>query len=286
MVRQPFRKVKNMEKERRAERGLRMRELEALTGETKATILFWVSQGLLPPPRKTSRNMAWYDYRYPRMIEAIRFFQRQFNRSLSEIREYIEAFGGHEALFSAQDDLQIFLLGYENTRGKTFSRQEFLQITGMDEEELEELLRVGLLVPWEEGRFESSEINAAKAIRAHRAEGATLEELLFYPEAARRLSLLEVQFTLRRWKAKPPENPEEALRGALRQAALARHYYCSRLFRKNLDAILDETDVFCDGDFRKNRGSQRAGGGSASPKEADSEREGNQGCEREGFACP
>jgi DNA-binding transcriptional MerR regulator len=236
-----------MEKERRAERGLRMRELEALTGETKATILFWVSQGLLPPPRKTSRNMAWYDYRYPRMIEAIRFFQRQFNRSLSEIREYIEAFGGHEALLSVQDNLQIFLLGYEHPGGRTFSRQEFLQITGMGEEELEELLRVGLLVPREEGCFESSDINAAKAIRAHRAEGVTLEELLFYPETARRLSLLEVQFTLRSWMAKPPQDPDEALRKALRQAALARHYYCSRFFRKNLDAALGETRNFFDG---------------------------------------
>ncbi|WP_300521891.1 hypothetical protein, partial [Aminiphilus sp.] len=220
------------------------------------------------------------------MIEAIRFFQRQFNRSLSEIREYIEAFGGHEALLSAQENLQIFLLGYEYPRGKTFSRQEFLQITGMDEEELEELLRVGLLVPREEGCFESSEINAAKAIREHRAEGTTLEELLFYPEVARHLSLLEARFTLRRWKARPPADPEEALRGALRQASLARHYYCSRLFRKNLDALLDETNVFPDSDFRKNRGSERAGGGFASLEEIDSEREKNRGCEREGFACP
>jgi hypothetical protein len=89
--------------------------------------------------------MAWYDYRYPRMIEAIRFFQRQFNRSLSEIRSTIEAFGGHEALPPSRTTFK-FLLGYEHRRKNLFETGVSSD-HGMGEEELEELLRVGRFGP-------------------------------------------------------------------------------------------------------------------------------------------
>lgn len=40
--------------------GLRMKELMEATGLPKSTILFYLEQGLLPKPVKTSRNMAYY----------------------------------------------------------------------------------------------------------------------------------------------------------------------------------------------------------------------------------
>ena len=39
-------------------KGLRMKQLMEATGLPKSTLLYYVEQGLLPPPVKTSPNMA------------------------------------------------------------------------------------------------------------------------------------------------------------------------------------------------------------------------------------
>ena len=46
-----------------------MNELTGATGVPKSTILYYIAQGLLPEPRKTSPNMAYYD---PACVERLR----------------------------------------------------------------------------------------------------------------------------------------------------------------------------------------------------------------------
>ena len=41
---------------------LKIAELSEITGVPKDSIRYYVKEGLLPRPRKTSRNMAYYDY--------------------------------------------------------------------------------------------------------------------------------------------------------------------------------------------------------------------------------
>ena len=70
--------------------GLKMNELAAATGVPKSTILFYLGQGLLPQPRKTSPNMAYYE---PSSVERIRLIQQMQERhrlSLSEIKQCLD----------------------------------------------------------------------------------------------------------------------------------------------------------------------------------------------------
>jgi DNA-binding transcriptional MerR regulator len=49
-----------------------MRELEKLTNFTRATINFYIREGLLPFPQKSARNMAYYDDEFVQKLEKIR----------------------------------------------------------------------------------------------------------------------------------------------------------------------------------------------------------------------
>lgn len=50
-----------------------MNELTSATGVPKSTVLYYLGQGLLPQPRKTSPNMAYYE---PSSIDRIRLIQQ------------------------------------------------------------------------------------------------------------------------------------------------------------------------------------------------------------------
>lgn len=209
-------------------RGLRMRELESLTGESRATILYWISQGILPPPYKTSRNMAWYDFRYPRLIEAIRTFQRDHNSTIAELRTLVETRGGPFALLDLQENFRNFLLGFPGRR--RFDREEFLQMTGMTEARLEEMQDRDLLLPVEEGFFDENDVHAALKIRELQNDGWSMDDLTFYPREAIRFAALEVELLRRNWRRHPPEDLEARSREAIRETTKARQYVFARIF--------------------------------------------------------
>ena len=84
-----------------------MRELVEQTGVPKSTILYYVKQGLLPEPVKTSPNMAYYA---PRCVEVVQLIQRLQDRHhlpLEKIKPLLQRWGDDAdlALNLALDDL-------------------------------------------------------------------------------------------------------------------------------------------------------------------------------------
>ncbi len=219
-------------------RGFRMRELENLTGESRATILYWISQGILPPPHKTSRNMAWYDFRYPRLIDAIRTCQRDHNSSIADIRSFVVQRGDPFVLLEIQENFRNFLMGFPGRR--RFDRADFLRMTGLAEEALEEMLRWNLLLPVEEGFFDENDVHAAFKIEELRREGWSMEDLTFYPREACRFAELEVELLRRNWRRRPPANAETGRREAIRETPLARQYTFSRIFLRAFRRLEEE----------------------------------------------
>lgn len=65
-----------------------MRELEKLTDMTRATINFYIKEGLLPVPQKSAKNMAYYDEEF---IEKLKFIEKMRNAdfTLSQIRKLV-----------------------------------------------------------------------------------------------------------------------------------------------------------------------------------------------------
>ncbi|HOU33611.1 MAG TPA: MerR family transcriptional regulator [Synergistaceae bacterium] len=209
-------------------RGLRMRELEHLTGESRATILYWISQGILPPPVKTSRNMAWYDFRYPKLIDAIRTCQRDHNSSIADLRALVEQRGDPFILLELQENFRNFLLGFPGRR--SLDRSEFLRVTGWTEGELDEALESDLVLPVEEGRFDENDVHAAFKIQELRREGWSLEDLTFYPREARHFADREMEVLRRNWPRTLSQDWDKRRREAIRETTLARQYIFSRIF--------------------------------------------------------
>ena len=65
-----------------------MRELEKLTDLSRATISFYIKEGLLPLPQKSAKNMAYYDEDF---IEKLKFIEkmREADFTLSQIKRLV-----------------------------------------------------------------------------------------------------------------------------------------------------------------------------------------------------
>lgn len=69
---------------------MKVSQLSKLTGVSTSAINYYVRMGLLPPPIKTHRNMAYYDASYVQMINYIKKLQHQKHLPLSRIKEIME----------------------------------------------------------------------------------------------------------------------------------------------------------------------------------------------------
>ena len=94
---------------------LRMRDLVEQTGVPKSTILYYLQQGLLPEPVKTSHNMAYYDPQCITRIRYIQNLQRRHRLSLSEIRLMVET-RGEDADLSIYIELNDIIFGPVKSR--------------------------------------------------------------------------------------------------------------------------------------------------------------------------
>ena len=67
----------------------KMADLVERTGFSREAIRFYISTGLLPPPAKTSRNMAWYGDSHIELLETIRTLQNEQFLPLKAIKSIL-----------------------------------------------------------------------------------------------------------------------------------------------------------------------------------------------------
>lgn len=87
---------------------LRMKELVERTGASREAIRFYINEGLLPAPTKTSRNMAWYSREHVVRVRYIRALQDEHFLPLKAIRAVIDGDGAGQ--FSRQQLHQFEVL--------------------------------------------------------------------------------------------------------------------------------------------------------------------------------
>src|SRR5690606_33159812 len=119
------------------------------------TIHFYLREGLLPPaPKKTHRNMAYYDESYVTRIRLIRRLQEERRMPLRVIRSLLAEAdrGGDEMLDLVEIQARVLpsveLAGPEPEVG----RDELVQRTGVDLRDLEDLEHIALVTPRGTGR--------------------------------------------------------------------------------------------------------------------------------------
>lgn len=75
-----------------------MKDLVERTGMSKEAIRFYLAEGLLPPPIKSARNMAWYGQEHVEGLRQIRRLREDHFLSLKAIRLVLN--GGDESQFT------------------------------------------------------------------------------------------------------------------------------------------------------------------------------------------
>ena len=157
------------------------KELEIST----ATINFYVSRGVLPPPRKLNRTRAAYSDRHRRILRLIKTMQTQ-GYTLTTIKRLFEFHGTDDTALSKLEGIGSFqpLPPVRNAAERRplehfepVGREAFLERTGATAELVDHLETIGLLRPLAPGRYNVSDARLVLSLQSLLDDGIPLEHL-------------------------------------------------------------------------------------------------------------
>lgn len=213
---------------RSAPPGLRMKQLMAATGLPKSTLLYYVEQGLLPPPVKTSPNMAYYDPACVERAQLIKRMQSQHRLPLIKIRVILEAQA------QGQDLEALIALGEEifgQEQGPKLNQREFIRQSGLSARALKSCQEAGLLLPLELGRFDQQDLAMGRLLARALERGVGPEDLAFYNRLGTMIVDQEMALRSRVTKELPPTADAEMTLALTQAARSMRIYVIDRLFQ-------------------------------------------------------
>jgi DNA-binding transcriptional MerR regulator len=136
-------------------------ELSRKTGVASSAIKYYIAQGLLPKPKKTFKNMAFYDESYISRIKMIKELQSKRFLPLKVIKKVLQA----DKSATTIKELKIF----SSLQGNLFksldyslkvspvTRTELIKRTGVDEDDLKELEQLKFIEP-KDGLYSEEDI--------------------------------------------------------------------------------------------------------------------------------
>lgn len=130
----------------------RIADLVRKTGITKETIHYYITEGLLPKARKTSRNMAWYGDEHIERLKTIKELQeKQFlplkaiKAVLNDVKDYTFSPEQQRTIEGIQQ--KLLQRNYLDDATTWVSLPLLMTRYGMSEKEIADLEDIGLLSP-------------------------------------------------------------------------------------------------------------------------------------------
>ncbi|ORJ57427.1 MerR family transcriptional regulator [Geothermobacter hydrogeniphilus] len=213
--------------------GLRMSELVRQTGLPKSTILYYLDQGLLPQPVKTSPNMAYYAPECVPRLAQIKTLQTRHRLPLQKIGKLLELKDQgqeitpfielHHAIFGDQD-------------GPLLGREAFCQRSGLTPEQLAAFEKAGLLLPLSREGFDQQDLAMGILYARGLARGITPEEINFYPTLGKQIVDREMALRNRITGPLPADEDAAATLQLVQAARATRSYVIDRLFQRRVAA--------------------------------------------------
>lgn len=166
---------------------MRIRELADATGVSTQTIHYYLREGLLPPPTKTSPNMAYYSQEYVEEIRLIKEFQEKHYLPLSVVKLVLDAKRQGKHVNDIQD-MKLTLEDIFRPLGsgeeiEPVSLMEVVVMTGLPVETLEALTEMGILMPVttpEGKRYDGLDVRIARAVKKLLDLGLAVADLNFF----------------------------------------------------------------------------------------------------------
>lgn len=164
----------------------KMSDLVRLTGVSKQTIHYYLKEKLLLPPVRTSKNMSYYDDSTIDDIHFIKELQEKRYLPLAVIKEILNARReGHD--LGAEDHLlmmdKLFYQVRDGGAKEYWDKAELLVETGLTEEELDQLIVIGVISAADKGtdcQFDGFDRAITKALKKLITMGMNLEDLKIY----------------------------------------------------------------------------------------------------------
>jgi len=219
--------------------GLRMKELMQATGLPKSTLLYYVDQELLPPPRKTSPNMAFYAPECVERAALIRRLQSEHRLPLAKIKNVLQARDRGEDI---EPLLALNQVVFGDQNDELLSRKELCRLSGLTPSQVESLERNQLLLPLSKGGYDAQDLALASMLAKGLAHGVKPEYLTFYPKLAKQI--VDQEMGLRhRLTHELPASQDADFTSIMVQAARAmRGYVIDRIFQLRIAAARDLKD--------------------------------------------
>lgn len=218
----------------------RMKDLCEKTGLPRQVVHFYIQQGLVPEGHKTGRNMAYYGEEHVERIQLVRKLQHERFLPLKAIRAILDE---REEAFAPDQrqllrDVQAHLgptLKPRDERPATIEAAELLARLGLERDDLDGLVEVGLLASTTEGgktllaRDDAWLLELWADVRAAgftKDLGFTTRDLATYEEAVSTMFQRETQLIASRAAHLPPERVAGMVERALPliNAFLARYH--------------------------------------------------------------
>lgn len=130
---------------------LRMKDLCEVTGLPRQAIHFYIQQGLLPPGRKTGRNMAFYGEEHVERLRLVKRLQHERFLPLKAIKALLE--DQHVAFSSAQrsvllgvkQHLGAITTGEQHGRKTSVDAEAVIERLGVPRADLDRMIELGIL---------------------------------------------------------------------------------------------------------------------------------------------
>jgi len=167
----------------------KMKELMALSQESKSTILYYIKEGLLPSPQKPKPNVHLYDESSVQILKFIKYLQHNFSYSISEIEtifkdNHFDFDGSFEMMVRS---LELISGGRDN---QWYSQKEFLALLNINETQLKEYQSKGYLFARAKG-YSTKEVEIAEILERASSLGLDCSLLDAYVEDAKTLAVKE-----------------------------------------------------------------------------------------------
>ena len=176
------------------------------TGESKSTILFYVKEGLLPEPQKPKPNLHLYDESSINIIKFIKYMQNQFSYSIAQIKAIFS-----ENRFDFNSDFSMLLKSLQMMSGefgsKRYNQEDFLELSELSVDELNEYLKRGWLFKQEQG-FSSQELKLVKLFKDASSMGLDTRLFDAYVKSARNIAKIEYELGAMMLENKKSEDSE------------------------------------------------------------------------------
>lgn len=224
------RRKKRSAKSKRGDHQLRMKDLCAATGLERQAIHFYIQQGLLPPGKKTGRNMAWYSDEHVQRLQLIKKLQHERFLPLKAIKAILdgreESFAPeqHQFLARVRDRLAPELVSGE-PQDQFVDAEEVCKRAGVERRDVEEAVEQGMLgvEQTEDGALRIAErdvwmietFGEMRRLGFTRELGFTVADVAFYEEAMSRLFREEMRLLSRRLSHLPPDEAAPMIERAL-----------------------------------------------------------------------